>query len=569
MAAERPGRTPVLIVGGGPCGLVLAIELGRRGVGCVVFNDRPDTTPHPQANATQARTMEHFRRLGIAAEVRRQGLPGDYPTDIAYFTRYTGYELARFRQPASARTAEIARASTGSWSTPELPHRCSQLYIEQVLKRAAASYPSVTLRFGWTVTRVELSADGAIAHAEPADPGARESWRGDYLVGADGPRSLVRRALEIDYAGESGVVRDFLGGRMHATYLRAPDLYRLIPHERAWMYWAFNRERRGFMAALDGSERFAFHTQIRPGEEDFAARPEAGTVYLRQALGAELPIEVLFCATWNAGYTLVAERFGAVRAFIGGDAAHLFTPTGGLGYNTAVEDAVNLGWKLAAVLQGWGGPALLATYESERRPAAQRNTAIARGFADSIGRYTAHEAIEASGPEGDRVRAEAGAYLLDHARREFNIPGVTFGIRYDASPIVLADTAPPPDEINRYVPSGVPGGRAPHAWLADGSSLYDRLGREFTLLQLAPATDGARFAGAARDLGIPFTQLDLSREPGAAELHELYGADLVLVRPDQHLAWRGDGRADARAVLERVTGRLTPAATASPPSSRG
>ena len=216
---------------------------------------------------------------------------------------------------------------------------------------------------------------------------------------------------------------------------------------------------------------------------------------------------------------------------------------------------MNLGWKLAAVLQGWGGPALLATYESERRPAAQRNTAIARGFADSIGRYTAHEAIEASGPEGDRVRAEAGAYLLDHARREFNIPGVTFGIRYDASPIVLADAAPPPDEINRYVPSGVPGGRAPHAWLADGSSLYDRLGRDFTLVQLAPATDGARFAGAARDLAIPLAQLDLSREPGAAELRELYGADLALVRPDQHLAWRGDGRADARAVLERLTGR--------------
>jgi 2-polyprenyl-6-methoxyphenol hydroxylase-like FAD-dependent oxidoreductase len=498
--------------------------------------------------------MEHFRRLGIAAEIRRQGLPGDYPTDIAYFTRYTGYELARFRQPASARTAEIARASTGSWSTPELPHRCSQLYIEQVLKRAATSYPSVTLRFGWTVTRVELSADGAIAHAERADGGGRESWRGDYLVGADGPRSLVRRALEIDYAGESGVVRDFLGGRMHATYLRAPDLYRLIPHERAWMYWAFNRERRGFMAALDGSERFAFHTQIRPGEEDFAARPEAGTVYFRQALGAELPIEVLFCATWHAGYTLVAERFGADRAFIGGDAAHLFTVTGGLGYNTAVEDAVNLGWKLAAVLQGWGGPGLLATYEAERRPAAQRNTAIARAFADSIGCYTADEAIEASGPEGDRVRAEAGAYLLDHARREFNIPGVTFGIRYDASPIVIAEAAPPPDEINRYVPSGVPGGRTPHAWLADGTSLYDRLGRDFTLVRLAPA-DASPFVEAARALAIPLAQLDLSREPGAADLRELYGADLALVRPDQHLAWRGDGRADARAVLERLTGR--------------
>jgi 2-polyprenyl-6-methoxyphenol hydroxylase-like FAD-dependent oxidoreductase len=560
------GRAPVLVVGGGPCGLVLAIELGRRGVGCVVFNDRPDTTPHPQANATQARTMEHFRRLGLAAEIRRQGLPGDYPTDIAYFTRYTGYELARFRLPPSARAAEIARGSTGSWSTPELPHRCSQLYIEQVLKRAAAACPSVQLRFGWTVTGIERSTDGVVAHAERTDGGARETWRGDYLVGADGPRSLVRHTLGIHYAGESEVVRDFVGGRMHATYLRAPALYDVIPHDRAWMYWAFNRERRSFMAAIDGRERFAFHTQLRPGEE--ATTPEAGIAYFRQALGRELPVEVLFTATWNAGYTLVAERFGDGPVFVGGDAAHLFTPTGGLGYNTAVEDAVNLGWKLAAAVQGWGGAGLLATYESERRPVAERNTRIARGFADSIGNYTAHAAIEASGPEGDSARAAAGAYLLDHARREFSIPGVTFGARYDASPIVIADAAPPPDEINRYVPSGVPGGRAPHAWLADGASLYDRFGRDFTLLALAGG-DAAPFVDAARALAIPLTVLDLSAEPVVGELRELYGADLALVRPDQHLAWRGDGRADARAVLERVSGRATPAEGASPPSSRG
>ncbi len=551
------GRAPVLIVGGGPCGLVLAIELGRRGVACVVFNDGPDTTPHPKANATQARTMEHFRRLGLAAEIRRQGLPGDHPTDIAYFTRFTGYELARFRQPASARTAALAREATGSWSTPELPHRCSQLYIEQVLRRAAASFPAVDLRFGWTVTAVGSSAEGVRVEAERADGGARESWRGDYLVGADGPRSLVRRTLGIDYAGESGVVRDFMGGRMLATYLRAPDLYRVIPHERAWMYWAFNPERRGLLFALDGCERFVFHTQLRPGDEASDARPEAGAAYFRQALGAELPVEVLFGAPWSAGYTLVAERFGDARAFVCGDAAHLFTPTGGLGYNTAVEDAVNLGWKLAAVVQGWGGPGLLATYEAERRPAAQRNTAIARGFADSIGRYTPHEAIEAPGPEGDRLRAAAGGYLLDHAQREFNIPGVTFGVRYDASPITIADTPPPPDEINRYVPSGVPGGRAPHAWLADGDSLYDRLGRDFTLLRFA-AADGAPFAAAAGALAVPLAVLDLSHEPAARELRELYGAELALVRPDQHVAWRGDARADARAVLGRATGRADP-----------
>ena len=538
----------VLIVGGGPCGLVLAIELGRRGVAAVVFNDRPDTTPHPQANATQARTMEHYRRLGIAAEVRRQGLPGDYPQDIAYFTRYTGYELARFRQPPSAHTADLARRSGGSWSTPELPHRCSQIYIEQVLKRAAASYPSVTLRFGWTVTAFEVF-DKSISLTAKSET-AEETWTGTYLVGADGPHSLVRRALGIDYAGESGVVRDFFGGRMHATHFRAPGLYQVIPHERAWMYWAFNRERRGFIASLDGRERFVFHTQIRPGEEALAARPDAGEIYFRQALGAQCPIEVLGYAPWNAGYTLVAESFGRGPVFIGGDAAHLFTPSGGLGYNTGVEDAVNLGWKLAAAVQGWGGAALLATYQLERQPAARRNTAIARKFADSIGLYTAHEALERPGAEGDAARAAAGAYLLDHARREFNIPGVTFGIRYDGSPIVWPDGEPPPDEINRYQPSGVPGGRAPHAWLDGGASLYDRLGMDFTLLRLGPAQ--SHFAQAARGLRIPLEELDLTNRK---ELRDLYGADLALVRPDQHIAWRGGAGADARAVLERVTGR--------------
>src|SRR5215510_9268726 len=276
---------------------------------------------------------------------------------------------------------------------------------------------------------------------------------------------------------------------MFALHIRSPHLYEVIPYPRAWMYWAVNPQRRALMPSINGRDEFTFHTQLRADERPDQISVAQAQSMFQAALGAELDVEIIARSTWNAGYTLVAEKFQSGRVFLCGDAAHLFTPTGGLGYNTAVEDAVNLGWKLAAVVQGWGGPALLATYERERRPAAQRNTAIARGFADSIGRYTAQEAIEAPGPEGDRMRAEAGAYLLDHAQREFNIPGVTFGVRYDASPIVIADAAPPPDEINRYLPSGVPGGRAPHAWLADGASLYDRYGRDLTLIRLVAMDD--------------------------------------------------------------------------------
>ena len=210
---------------------------------------------------------------------------------------------------------------------------------------------------------------------------------------------------------------------------------------------------------------------------------------------------------------------------------------------------MNLGWKLAAVLQGWGGEDLLATYELERRPAALRNTAIARGFADGIGLYTPSAALERPGPDGEAARAAAGAYFLDHLQREFNIPGVTFGVRYDGSPVVCPGGEPPPDEINRYQPSGVPGGRAPHAWLDDGASLYDRFGMDFTLLEFNSIKHG--FADAAHAMHVPLKTIAIEDK----QIKELYGAALALIRPDQHIAWRGDARADAGAVLKRVTGK--------------
>lgn len=543
----------VLVVGGGPCGLMLASELGRRGIRVLLVDAKASTAFNPQANATQARTMEHFRRLGIAQQIRAQGLPADHPTDIAYFTRYTAHELARLTLPTAAEAVRKIRGMGGSWSAAELPHRVSQKFVEATLRKHAESFASNDIRYGWKLQSFAQDDEGVSAVIAPVDGGASQQVRARYLVGADGPRSMVRNALGIAWGGHSGVRRDFMGGQMFAAYIRAPRFYEVFPHARAWMYVSVNAQRRAFMASVDGRTEFAFHAAVHADENaDAWGEAEARRVFA-EALGTKIDIEVLSCLTWTAGHSLVAQAFQKGRVFLAGDAAHLFTPTGGLGYNTAVEDAVNLAWKLSSVLRGVSSPKLLDSYEVERRPLAERNTAYARRFADSVGLFHAGPELEATGPEGDAARVEASRYLNEHVRLEFNIPGVTFGGRYDGSPLVVADgTQPPPDEANAYVATACPGGRPPHAWLDDGRSLYDSFGPEWTLLVLEPV-DAAPFAAAARKLGMDLKLVQLER----TDLRALYEAPLALIRPDQIVAWRGADAARAAEVL-RQAAAITP-----------
>jgi 2-polyprenyl-6-methoxyphenol hydroxylase-like FAD-dependent oxidoreductase len=538
-----PAKIDVLIAGGGPCGLMLAIELGRRGIDVLLVDQDAGTTANAQANATQARTMEHYRRLGFADEVRALGLPPEFPTDVAYFTRFARHELARFALPSSRDARQLVTTLSGSWSAAELPHRCNQKFIEPVLRRHAEALPQVSVNYGWRLLGFEQLHDRVEARVESSSGSQTIAAR--YLAGADGPRSTVRQALGIAYAGETGVTRHFVGGRMYAVHARIPDFYREVPHRPAWMNVAFNPERRCFMPAVDGESEFAFHTQLGPDQNEMRVTEEEAVAMVQQVIGLPLRVEVIARAAWTAGHSLVAEKFGTNRVFIAGDAAHLFTPTGGLGYNTAVEDAVNLGWKLAAVLKGWAAPALLDSYEAERRPLAVRNTQYAKAFADSLGNYVPPPEIEDDTPAGAEARRRAGEYYAAHGRAEFNIPGITFGGRYDGSPAIVPDgTQPPPDKPNEYVPTACPGGRAPHLWLPDGHSLYDLFGFEWTLLRLRE--HGGENMAPSPTLKI----LDLESE----EARDLYGADFVLIRPDQIVAWRSNSDAGLELTIGKLCG---------------
>lgn len=551
--AQSEGRdvcVDVLIAGAGPCGLMLANELGLRNVPCLVVDPKATTAFNPQANATQARTMEHFRRIGIAHKIRALGLPGDHPTDIAYFTRFARHELARLRLPTAAQATEQIKTLSGSWSAAELPHRVSQKYVEAVLREHAEQRTGRGIAFGWRLQTFDDTGDGVVAQVVPASGGQPVTVRARYLVGADGARSAVRSALGIDLAGATGLQRQFMGGKMFAIYLRAPAFYERFPHDIAWMYVSVNHERRVFMASVDGRGEFAFHAAVHPGEtpEDWT-HADARRIFA-EASGMDIDIEILSTGIWIAGHSLVAERYQRGRVFIAGDSAHLFTPTGGLGYNTAVGDAVNLGWKLAAVIKGQAHAALLESYEQERRPIGLRNTAYARDFADSVGLFEVTPALEADGDVGEGLRTQASEVLNAHVRREFNIPGVTFGERVDASPLVFSEPDQvPPDQANAYVPSTAPGGRLPHRWLPGARSLYDVLGFEWTVLAPPPlAAEAERLAQAGRSEGWSVSVLELS----ADEVGDLLDGGLLLVRPDQVVAWRGVTVADARSIWRRV-----------------
>ena len=549
--SEVHASTDVAIVGGGPSGLMLAIELGCRGVRCTVLEEDAAPPAFPKANATSARTMEHYRRRGFADEIRASGLPDDRVQDVVYCTRGTGHEIARFRipSPAQARSgAEFGDYGAADWPTPELPHRGQQMFIEPILLAQAKRHPSVELRLGACVTSVTEQADGVLIECEQGGQVLRVKAR--YVVGCDGSRSVVREAIKVGYSGRGREERDFFGGQMLSIFFSSPQLASVLQLAPAWTYWVVNPQQRGVLIAIDGRDTWVAGVQLKPGQTKESVDVAATIAAL---VGRPIDYSLIDSGTWLAGYMLVAEQFRVGRCFIAGDAAHLFTPAAGMGYNTSIDDAVNLGWKLAAVIRGWAPDALLDSYEAERRPIAVRNTGFAKQMADSMGSLASPSDIEDNSAAGAQSRKQFGECCLVHIRREFNIPGLQLGLRYESAVIAREDGPPPPDEPNRYVPGGTPGARAPHVRLSDGASLLDRFGPEFTLLVLRGPSQGEAWRDAAGALQLPLHVLHHADDA----LRRLYGADLVLIRPDHHIAWRGDASAIPGEVLRRSLGHAS------------
>ena len=528
----------VLIVGAGPAGLALAIELGHRHIPCLLVERNERVGYAPRAKTTNVRTREHLRRWGIAGDLRAASPFGmDYPSNVVFCTRLAGHELARFENAMyCAPGRNPLYAEHAQW----IP----QYTVEEVLRAHAQSLPGVQIRFNCELQSLSQDADGVTATL--LDRGQTVLQRCDYLVGADGARSGVRQAIGAKMVGEHGLSRNF------NIVFRAPGLAQAHRHGPAIMYWQVNADVPSLIGPMDqGDKWFFMPTQVQAGLS--AAEMDIPALIAR-ATGITLPYEVLSTDEWTAS-KLIADRYRERRVFLCGDACHLHPPFGGYGMNMGVADSVDLGWKLAAKLQGWGGETLLDSYEAERRPVHEWVLAEAVANHATLGNQLAAAGIEDDSAEGQRIRHEIGQRIQVAKMREFHTLGVVLGYRYEASPVVAHDgsAAPVPDFIN-YVPSNRPGGRAPHAWLHDGSSLFDHFGAGFTLLT-RPDADAAVLAAALHAgtvSGVPLTLI----QPTEAGVAALYPSAYTLIRPDQHVAWRGDAwPADGAALLHHLTGR--------------
>ena len=527
------GSTPVLIVGAGPVGAVLALELARHHVRSILVDRSATVSRHPKMDFLNGRSMELLRRLGLTAEIRARGVPPEHAFNFIWSRDFSEPPVAVWNYPSAAEMSRSA-SEANDGSAPAEPHqRLQGSLLEEILRGRLRAAREVDFREGWALADLTPAGRGVSALIVDPASGARRRVPARFLVGCDGANSTVRRML--------GITVDEIATptRHRDVYFRSSDPV-LRRHGRAFLTIAA-----GGLTLVSRDENELWTGTVHLADE--AAQAQDPVELMRNNLGATFGVdEILSIAEWE-GHLAVSDRYRAGPVFLAGDAAHHFYPIGGHGANTGIGDAIDLAWKLAAQLCGWGGPGLLSSYEAERRPVALLNREMCASLLEVWLRFPRLVANGAS-------REHLAGFLAQQAYQTSNL-GVHFDYRYD-SPVIWPEDGPaPPWRWDRINPVAWPGCRVPAVRLADGEQILDRLeadGPGFTLVDTSGGAAGKDLAMALAGTGVPVTYLPADDE----HLASIWGKALVLVRPDQHVAWRGDaGPADVDAVLARVTGR--------------
>jgi 2-polyprenyl-6-methoxyphenol hydroxylase-like FAD-dependent oxidoreductase len=514
--------TSVIIAGAGPVGLGLACELGLRGVDCVLIEKRDGAITVPKQSMVSSRNMEFCRRWGVAKAARAAVWPESHPRDFVYLESLRGRELLRVKLPAYAQR-ELQESYT-----PEAPCPCPQIYFDPILVARVKTFPNVTMHYNTRLDSFAQDDDGVTVRLTDMESGTGRTVRARYLVGCDGPAGFIRQTLGIELDGV-GVMAHSLN-----LFFRSAEL--ATSHDKGWARFYRVIDETGCWAELipiDGKELWRLTVFDAP------ASAEDQDYLLRKLAGGPFAYEMLSASPWERR-DFVARHYGSGRVFIAGDAAHECSPTGGIGMHTGLEEAVNLGWKLAAVTQGWGGPALLASYEIERLPIATRNVEFATRSFRAIASIPGWRGQ----PADWQTNPPRWLSVAEHLKLQYC---------YEGSPICVPDGSPAPEaETPRFVPSTRPGSRAPHAWLGDGRSTLDLFGEGFVLVRLGDhPPEASALIAAAKARGVPLREVTIA-DPAIAALYE---KPLVLVRPDGHVAWRGDAMPrDAGAIVDLVRG---------------
>jgi 2-polyprenyl-6-methoxyphenol hydroxylase-like FAD-dependent oxidoreductase len=532
-------NTPVLIAGAGPTGLTLAIDLGLRGIPCTLIEQKEAPQFLPKMERCNARTMEIYRRMGLAEKIRAAGLLRHCPMDVFIVLSLIEPPLFHEKHPSVAEY-EALIAKTNDGTRPLEPYQLiSQYTLEPLLKSVAESLPSVTVRYGCEL--LSFAQDKGSVTAKVKDKsGAVSEITAQYMVGCDGGGSTVRRQLGIKLSGEGNLLQ------LRQALYYCEDLYERIPIGKGRHYHVAD-DKATFLIVQDSTRHFTLHAVV-DNDADMASQFE-------QAVAMPVTYDMLYVGAWKQNL-LLADRYQEGRVFLAGDAVHLVVPTGGLGMNTGVGDAIDLSWKLAATLQGWGGPKLLASYELERRQVGARNVAASTFASRGRNKWRSmwRPNIRDKTPEGAQTRAELLRVAEYEQSKGNKMTGAELGYRYEASPLIADEPGGPEHNFMEYTPTTWPGARLPHAWLDDRSAVQDRIGNKlsYTLLRLGGMqVDTAGLARAFAAAGAPLQILDIPDE----RPREIYGYDLLLLRPDMHVAWRGNTPPeDAEKLVRMVTG---------------